>query len=182
MDGGGSLMNQGVHRMDLIQWLGGRVASVYGAFGVFAHEIEAEDKTVACLHFENGALGTLTTTTAAYGGGTPVLLVHGDKGTVQLFGGMLNAWKMADDEEGAEERELLALYGPKDEKSEAEKLSTDPMALSATGHTFLVGDLAAAVREDRAPYITIEQATHAVEVINAIYESGRTGQAVTVGS
>src|SRR5207253_1094780 len=54
-DGGGSLANQGVHTVDILQWLGGPVVEVYGKMGLFAHEIETEDKTVAVLAFANGA-------------------------------------------------------------------------------------------------------------------------------
>jgi len=172
MDGGGSLMNQGVHMVDLIQWLAGRVKSVFGKFGVYAHDIEAEDKTAACLHFQNGALGTLSSTTAAYGGVAPILLIHGDKGTIHKAGD-LQSWKLVDDEDGREEAELMRYYGPKNQVSEGEALATDPTALSSTGHQFQIEDLAAAIREDRDPFITLESAIHAVEIINAVYESGR---------
>ena len=179
MDGGGSLMNQGVHTVDLLQWLGGRVKSVFGAFGVYAHEIEAEDKAVAVLKFENGALGTLTTTTAAYGGDTQIFVIHGDKGTVQKSG-ELRSWKFLDDQEGKEEKELMAVYGPKDKKPEGPSTASDPMAVGSSGHQFEAEDLAKAIWEDRDPYITIESATHAVEIINAIYESGRIGKEVAI--
>ena len=179
MDGGGSLMNQGVHTVDLMQWFGGRVKSVFGAFGVYAHEIEAEDKTAAFLRFENGALGTLTTTTAAYGGDTQILLIHGDKGTIQKST-QLRTWKLMDDAEGKEEQELMNLYGPKERKTEGETTATDPMAVGSQGHQFQIEDLVEAIWEDRDPCVTIESATHAVEIINAIYESGRTGKEVTL--
>src|SRR5438876_859635 len=76
------VMNQGVHTVDQIQWLCGPVTEVYGKFGVFAHQIESEDKTVAVLTFENGAMGTLTTTTAAYPGLETELVIHGEKGSI----------------------------------------------------------------------------------------------------
>ena len=66
MDGGGSLMNQGVHTVDLLQWFAGKVESVFGQFGIFAHDIEAEDQAAAVLRFASGALGTLYTTTCCY--------------------------------------------------------------------------------------------------------------------
>lgn len=179
MDGGGSLMNQGVHTVDLVQWLAGRVARLYGAFGVFAHKIEAEDKTVACLHFANGALGTLTTTTAAWGGDAPFLLIHGEKGTIEKSG-YLRLWKLMDDKDGVEEKELMSYYGPRPEASEGAKLAVDPTALSTGGHQYQIEDLADAIRENRDPYITIDSATHAVEIINAVYRSGRTGRPVTI--
>jgi len=180
MDGGGSLMNQGVHTVDLLQWLVGRVKSVMGMFGVFGHDIEAEDKTVAVLRFANGALGTLTTTTTAIGGGPQNILIHGDKGTIHKSGELL-IWNLADDEQGEEEQELMRYYGAKDRRPEGETVATDPMAVGATGHQFQVQDLARVVREGGEPFIGIEDALHAVEIVNAIYESGRTGVEVTIG-
>jgi len=179
MDGGGSLMNQGVHTVDLMQWLAGRVKSVFGGFGIFAHEIEAEDKAAAFLRFENGALGTLSTTTAAYGGDTQILVIHGDKGTVQKAN-ELRTWKFLDDTEGEEEKELLALYGPKDQRPTGPSTATDPMAVGSTGHKFEVEDLVKAIWEDRDPYVTLASATHAVEIVNAVYQSGREGREVTI--
>ena len=179
MDGGGSLMNQGVHTVDMLQWLVGPVKSVFGGFGVYAHEMEAEDKAAAFIRYQNGALGTLTTTTAAYGGDTQILLVHGTKGTIQKAD-VLRSWKLMDDEDGEEEKMLLGLYGPKEKKPEGPTVATDPMAVGATGHQFQIEDLVRAIAEDRDPYITIESAKHAVEIVNAIYESGRTGKEVTI--
>ena len=180
MDGGGSLMNQGVHTVDLLQWLVGRVRSVMGAFGVYAHEIEAEDTSVAVLKFENGALGTLSTTTCTYPGLPQTVLIYGDRGTICVEEGALKVWKIQGEQEAEEEQQMLNLYGPK-EKRDAEGVSSDPMALSATGHQGEVEDLVEAIWTDREPYISIESAKHAVEIVNAIYESGRTGREVVIG-
>ena len=179
MDGGGSLMNQGVHTVDLVQWLAGRVESVFGAFGVYAHDIESEDKTAAFLRFRNGALGTLSTTTCAMGGLSQSILIHGDKGTIQKSA-HLTAWKLEDDEDGKEEAELMQYYGPVGKRQEGETVATDPMAVGARGHTFEMEDLAKAVRENRDPFITVESAMHAVEIVNAVYQSGRERREVTI--
>lgn len=179
MDGGGSLMNQGVHTVDLVQWVGGRVSSVVGAFGVYAHSIEAEDKTAALLRFANGALGTLTTTTAAYPGSDRVFLVHGALGTIQVNDHLV-MWKLMGDKDGAEEREMLAFYGAKDRRPEGVTVASDPMAVGSTGHEFHLEDLVEAIRSGRDPYITVESATHAVEIVNAVYESGRSRREVTI--
>jgi len=180
MDGGGSLMNQGVHTVDFLQWVGGRVRSVFGAFGVFAHEIEAEDKAVAVLRFANGALGTLTTTTASFPGSGRFFLVHGTNGTITEVDDYLQSWKLRDDKDGAEEKELLAFYGRRDQRPEGVTTASDPMAVGTSGHVFHIEDLVQAIREDRDPYVTVESAAHAVEIVNAIYQSGRTGREVTI--
>lgn len=175
LDGGGSLANQGVHTVDLLQWLCGPVTEVYGKFGVFAHDIEAEDKTVAVLTFANGALGTLTTTTAAYPGFDTAVFIHGDKGAISCQNG-LRVWRIQSETpeaEAEEERQMMALYGPKEERDTG--VASDPFALGSLGHRGEVEDMVQAIREDRDPMITIDSARHTVQILNAIYESGRTG-------
>ncbi|MBT4503982.1 MAG: Gfo/Idh/MocA family oxidoreductase [Gemmatimonadetes bacterium] len=177
MAGGGSLMNQGVHTVDLLQWLAGPVKSVMGMFGVFGHDIEAEDQSVALLRFECGAIGTLYTTTCCYPGYDQVVTIYGSEGSVLKREGLLSGWKLMDDAEGKEEEELLNYYGAKKEATG----SADPMAVGFDGHTQIVSDMIEALREDRAPMISIENTRHAVEIINAIFESGRTGREVQIG-
>jgi len=178
MDGGGSLMNQGVHTVDLIQWLGGRVKSVMGMSGVFGHEIEAEDQTVALLRFENGALGTIYTTTCCYPGYDQLVTIYGSKGSVMKNASELLNWRIQGEKEKEEEEEMLGIFGGKKDK---ENVSADPMAVSSDGHTQIFEDMAAAIQEDRDPMISLDSARHAVEIINAIFESGREGKEVTVG-
>jgi UDP-N-acetyl-2-amino-2-deoxyglucuronate dehydrogenase len=175
-DGGGSLMNQGVHSVDLMQWFGGRVKSVFGAFGVFAHDISAEDKTVAVLKFKNGALGTLMTTTCVYPGLSQEILIFGNKGTIAKDEDQLRLWKIQGEKEKEEEAEMLSLYGPREKRGET--TASDPMAVGASGHVGLIEDMIQAILEDKEPLITIESAKHAVEIVNSIYESGRTGKEV----
>ena len=177
-DGGGSLMNQGVHTVDLLQWFGGRVKSVFGAYGVFAHDMGAEDKTVAILKFENGALGTLMTTTCAYPGISQNILIHGDKGTITKEEDQLTSWKIKSEREKEEETEMLNLYGPQEKRGAT--TASDPMAVGASGHTGLIEDIVQCILEDKEPIITIESAKHAVEIVNAIYESGKTGKEIFI--
>ena len=177
MDGGGSLMNQGVHTVDLLQWIGGPVESVMGMFGVFGHEIEAEDQTVALLRFANGAIGTLYTTTCCYPGFDQRLTFYGSQGSIIKEEGSLKHWKTIDDKEGEQEIKLLEEFGAKKKASG----SADPLAVSFDGHTRIIMDIMAAIEEDREPEITLESAKHAVEIINAIYQSGRTGREIKVG-
>ena len=177
MDGGGSLMNQGVHTVDLIQWLGGPVKSAMGMFGIFDHEIEAEDQTVALLRFENGALGTIYTTTCCYPGYDQLITIYGANGSIMKDASKLLAWKMMGEKEAEEEAEMLRVFG---QTGKQDGIAADPMAGSADGHTLIIEDLIQAIREDRDPMIGLESARHAVEIINAIFESGRTGKAVDI--
>lgn len=178
MDGGGSLMNQGVHTVDLLQWLAGRVKSVIGAYGVFGHDIESEDKAAALLKFENGAIGTLTTTTCAYPGLSQIAVIHGETGSLAWGEGHLTAWKIQGERMKEEEAEMLNLYGPKEKRGVT--TSSDPMAVGSSGHVGMIEDMVQTILEDREPMITIESAKHAVEIVNAIYESGRTGKEVVI--
>lgn len=177
MDGGGSLMNQGVHTVDLLQWMSGRVTSVMGMFGVFNHDIEAEDQSVALLRFESGALGTLYTTTCAYPGHDQRITIYGSEGSFVKREGALESWKLLADEDGAEESSMLERFGAKGGKGSG---AADPMAVSFDGHTQIIIDMVAAVQQDREPMISLHSARHAVEIINAVFESGRTGQAVDI--
>src|SRR5215217_7879652 len=82
LDGGGVLINQAIHTIDLLQWLMGQVVEVTAHTGLLAHErIEVEDTAVAILKFTNGALGSIVATTAAYPGLTTRIAVHGDRGS-----------------------------------------------------------------------------------------------------
>jgi predicted dehydrogenase len=181
MDGGGSLMNQGVHTVDLLQWLGGGAQSVMGMFGVFGHKIEAEDQTVALVRYTCGALGTIYTTTCCYPGYDQLITIYGSKGSIMKDASQLIHWRIQGESEEAEdkeEQEMLAQYGPK--KGE-QGISSDPMAVSADGHTQIIEDMVEAIRQGRDPMIGLDSAKVAVEIINGIFESGRTGKAVQIG-
>jgi len=178
-DGGGSLANQGIHTVDLMQWLGGPVAEVYGRFGCFAHEIETEDKTVAALNFANGALGTLTTTTAAYPGLDRTLFLHGASGSVVAEDDFLTRWQIAGDNREAvkeEENRMLARFGRKEQRDVT--TASDPFAFATRGHLLQFEAMADAIRSDTEPPNSIESTRHTIEVLNAIYESGRTNRPV----
>jgi UDP-N-acetyl-2-amino-2-deoxyglucuronate dehydrogenase len=177
MDGGGSLMNQGVHTVDLLQWLAGPVEAVAGMYGIFGHEIEAEDQSVAVLRFKSGALGTLYTTTCCYPGYDQRVTIYGTQGSVSKIHSELEGWKLMSDEDGSEEQELLGLYGANKDVSG----SADPMAVGFNGHTQIVVDMYESLAAGRDPLITLDSARHAVEIINGIYESARSGKEVKLG-
>ena len=182
-DGGGSLANQGVHTVDVLQWLGGPVAEVYAKFGRFAHDIETEDKTVAVLTFASGALGTLTTTTAAYPGLDRTILVHGSNGSIVAEDDLLVRWAVKNDDPEAEkdeERRMLASFGKKGEREGS--TASDPFAFATRGHLAQFEAMAEAIHTDTDPPNSIETTRHTVEILNAMYESGRTGQPVRLGA
>ncbi len=174
-DGGGSLMNQGIHTLDLAIFLGGPVHSVAGFYGVYNHQIQSEDQTVAVLQFANGALGTLYTTTCALPEGAQHIYLYGTKGSFSRRGNTLEFCEMGTPRERAR---MMELFGGKEGKDAA---SSDPMAVSADGHLQIIEDLVKAVRNDREPVIPLAAARHAVDVARAIYRSGKTGRVVKIG-
>src|SRR5437660_7014072 len=85
LDGGGALMNQAIHNVDLLQWLMGPVTHVTAFTATLAHErIEVEDTAVACLRFASGALGIIEATTSVQPGLPKTIAVHGDRGTAVI--------------------------------------------------------------------------------------------------
>src|ERR687897_687351 len=103
LDGGGVLINQAIHSIDLLQWLMGPVVEVTAYTGLIAHErIEVEETAVAILKFESGALGTIVATTAAYPGLTARIAVHGDKGSAVIDDDKLVYFHAAGAEQDAE--------------------------------------------------------------------------------
>ena len=168
MDGGGALATQGVHTLDLVQWFGGPVASVFGYMGRYVQDIEAEDKLSCLLRFQSGAIGSLNATTVAWGGGGDTLTVHGQGGTIATGKQRetLEVWQLRNDN-ADESRRMLARFGPGGDRDWAD----DPH----TGHRDIFSDMVRAIVEDRKPAVDGREARVAVELMLAIYESCRSG-------
>ena len=162
LDGGGCLMNQGVHGVDLIIWLMGGVARVSAYCRCLAHNIEVEDTVVANVEYLNGALGTWVCTTSVVHGPPMHFEIHGDRGSIILTGDEITQWAI----EGEE-----AVTGEAGE----DKISSDPTALGVGGHTEHVRDMCEAITNNRDPLIPGAEARKAVEAIKAIYLSSRLG-------
>jgi UDP-N-acetyl-2-amino-2-deoxyglucuronate dehydrogenase len=173
LDGGGSLMNQGIHTVDLLQWFAGPVKSVFGFHGVFNHKIEAEDQAVAVLRFKSGALGTLFTTTCSSPEGAQRFHLYGTKGSFIKTGDTLELYEMGPQKV---RDKMLSMHGGPIQR--ADTAGKDPMAIATAGHTIIFEDLANAVREKRDPIVTIENARHSVEIVLGIYKACRTKKEV----
>lgn len=176
LDGGGSMMNQGIHTIDLLTFLAGPVRRVSGFYGVFDHDIEAEDHAVACLEYASGALGTVFTTTCARPEGGQIIYGFGSKGSFHKQGESLTAYDMGGSKERAR---MMARFGG---ARSADTAGKDPMAVAADGHALIMEDMVKAIRQDREPVIPLSQARHAVEVVCAVYKSARTGRAITIAA
>ncbi len=160
LDGGGALMNQGVHGIDLIIHLMGPVKRVSGYCRRLVRNIPVEDTAVATLEFENGALGVLEGTTSVTPGEGCRVEISGDNGTIVLSGDTITKWAIEGEEEETEE-------------AETEGTASDATAVTATGHVQHVSDLCDAIINDREPEIPGSEARKAVELIKAIYKSSR---------
>jgi predicted dehydrogenase len=180
LDGGGVLINQAIHSIDLLQWLMGRVVEVTAYTGLLAHQrIEVEDTAAAILAFENGALGTIVATTAAYPGLTARIAVHGDKGSAVIDDDELvyfHATGMGQEAEaygGGENQadRVMKQYGG---GSTGPGAGADPGSLSMA-HRDQIADFVRAVKDDREPSINVEEGRKPLAIIAAIYESARTG-------
>lgn len=171
LDGGGALMNQGIHYVDLLQWLMGPVRTVSGLVATQNHRIEVEDCASAALRFESGALGCLQATTCTYRGLPARVEIHGERGNVIVEDDRIRLW----DVEGE---------AP---STDAEATNTGSSASPGSGlddavavHTAQIRDMLAAIEEDRDPAISGEEARKAVELILAVYRSASRGAPVNL--
>ncbi|NUP99218.1 MAG: Gfo/Idh/MocA family oxidoreductase [Armatimonadetes bacterium] len=174
LDGGGCLMNQGVHYVDLLQWYMGPVQSVYAICDTLAHDIAVEDVAAAVLRFKNGAIGVVEGTTAAAPGLDWRIELHGDQGSVTIKNGNIEHWRFLDKE--------LDNNPPEDETAKLKAAGADPKDIPAQAHTRQITLMCEAIRNNGDVPIPVREARNAVEIVTAIYESNRTGQLVTLES
>jgi predicted dehydrogenase len=182
LDGGGSLMNQGVHNLDLLVWFLGEPVEVFAHTALLAHEgVEVEDTAVATLTFASGALATMLATTAAYPGLTPRIYINGSSGSAMIDNDRLSYFYAASSDETVDR------YGSNATSNQADDVRGGPEETYPSfedeleaGHRRQWDDFADAVRTGRAPSVTVDDATTALWVIRAIYESARGGKPVLV--
>ncbi|MDR3690656.1 MAG: Gfo/Idh/MocA family oxidoreductase [Fimbriimonas sp.] len=183
LDGGGCLINQGVHYIDMIQWIMGGVKAVQAQVRTAAHQIEVEDIANALIEYKNGAIGVIQGSTSFYPGLAERLEVHGRYGSVIIEGDRTKLWKV--DQVAANE----GLYGGgvqmqptpslhmHDPEEAVQNASSDPTALWGEQHRLQVEDFTKAIVEDREPFMTGRMALEPLKIILAIYESSRQGGA-----
>jgi len=170
LDGGGALMNQGIHAIDLALWFGGPIKRIAARTALLAHEqIEVEDAAVAVCEFQSGALGVIVGTTAAYPGGPVRHEVMGTGGMAYLLDDQIALWKLRD-EEATEAKPAAA----------APETPSPPHEEPTNTFARNLDDIARAARDGRPPLVSGAEARKSVEIICAIYESARTGRPVTL--
>ncbi len=170
---GGSLMNQGVHYVDLLRWCMGPVTEVTAVCTTQAHQIEAEDTALAIVRFGSSAVGTILSSTAAYPGFPQRLEITGTEGAVTVEDGRIVRRAFGAGARG--DRDDDGLPG-------TAEVGSDPAALDVSGHAAQIADLLAAIEEGREPAVGGQAGRDALEIVCAVYESARSGHAVTLGS
>lgn len=167
----GVLMNQCIHNIDLLKWMMGPVKSVTGKTATRFRDIEMEDVGTAILEFESGALGIIEGAGTIYPTNLEETLnLFGEKGTVCIGGIAVNKienWRFAEEFKEAEAKML-------------EEQSDNPPTVYGYGHVAIIKDMIQAIREDRDPYVTLQDGKDAIEIVLAIYESSQTGLPVTL--
>jgi UDP-N-acetyl-2-amino-2-deoxyglucuronate dehydrogenase len=167
LDGGGALMNQSIHAMDLLQWILGTLEGVCVGTDTLAHDIETEDTASAALRFASGALGVIQGTTAAHRDWPLRIEIRGTGGSATLEVPRLTIWQPVGEEEALWARELESLPGSRED---------DPLGVA---HRRQLEEIFAALREGREPPVPGEEARRAVEIILGIYGAAASGKRIT---
>lgn len=154
LDGGGSLINQTVHQIDLLVWFMGNPQTVWGQIGVFTHQIETEDLGMAMITFASGGVGTILGTTTCPTSLPARMEIHGDRGLVTTSGNTVDAWHIP----GESMDDGFDYDGPNN----------------------VIEDMVRIVRHGGTPRITGEEAKRSLNLILSIYESSKTGKQVTL--
>lgn len=172
LDGGGALMNQSIHYIDMIQWIVGRVSEVFAYCTTRAHnKIEVEDAAVACIKFENGAIGEIVGTTSAYPGFETRVEIFGENGSAIAVNTQLESLYFKD----GSEKEYLESYKKENNKG---PVGASSAAIKEEGHIRQYRDVINAIKTGTKPIIPAEEGRHPVEIILAIYLSSLTGKPV----
>lgn len=173
-EGGGALINQAIHQVDVLLHLIGPVASVFGMWQIGArHKIESEDIVNALLAYQSGAQGVIQAATAFWPGYTERIEIHGARGSAIISGDRLTSWDVLDDEEANR-------LDPAPVASNVASGSSDPMAISLTSFERQFEDFAQAIRSKRNPLVDGEEGYRALAIVLGIYQSCRQNKQVTL--
>jgi predicted dehydrogenase len=165
MDGGGAVMNQGVHSIDLLLWLFGDVSRVYATTRTALHDIDVEDTAVACFEFARGGIGTFEAATSAYPGSPRRVEVSGSNGTVIV----------EHDRVVSVDLRTPSPPLPAREEVNANTSSTSAVVSDIRGHRRVIADFIAAVADDRPPLCDGRDGRRSVALVEAFYRSAQSG-------
>jgi predicted dehydrogenase len=165
---GGALMNQSIHSVDLLLWFGGPARELFGRTATRTHRMEAEDLALALVTFASGAFGSITASTSIRPGFLPSLDIFGERGTIKLEGAAVTHWTVPD-------VDMPTTGGATSAGVQS------PQLASHEHHRTQLADVLAALDEGRPPAVTGEDGLRAVELVDAVYQSARTGKTVALG-
>ncbi|PKM63187.1 MAG: oxidoreductase [Firmicutes bacterium HGW-Firmicutes-21] len=160
IDGGGALMNQGIHGVDLLQYIAGPIKSVYAVSKTLVRKIEVEDTLSAVVDFESGATGVIQATTSVFPGYPRRLEINGDKGSIALEETSIVRW----DIDNSKYEDIVL------QPAMSSSAST-PTAISTDGHTRQILDVIRAIKTKTKPLIDVNEGRKSVDIILAIYKS-----------
>jgi UDP-N-acetyl-2-amino-2-deoxyglucuronate dehydrogenase len=181
---GGSLMNQGVHYLDLLLWCMGPVAEVTALYSTQTHRVEVEDAALAVLRFASGAVGTVVASTAVFPGFAQRLEISGTAGTVVIEDGEITRRSLSADSAEADGAAADgaaaggAAGGGAAGGGAQPAAAATPAGLDIASHAAQISDLLDAIDEGRQPSVTGADGRAALEVVLAVYESARDGRTV----
>jgi len=168
IEGGGALITQAIHQVDLLRWLAGPVDEVSGMWQIAAaHQMESEDVVNALVRYSNGATGVIQASTAIAPGYPERIELHGTHGSAIVTGDRLTTWDVTDDT-GA----------PPPLAREVASGASDPMAISLEPFERQFRDFGDAIASGRQPLVPGEAGLQALELVEAIYSSCRSGATV----
>lgn len=163
LDGGGVLINQAIHTIDLMQWFMGDIESIYGKTGTLTHErLEGEDNAVAVVRYKSGALGVIEGSTSIQPAQPRRIELHGESGTISLIGDEFKIIK-TDTQEAADQ----------EKKSTASGASSPLAGFSVDPHRFQFEAITDAINEGREPPVSGKESLKSLAIVLAIYESSK---------
>lgn len=169
LDGGGALINQAIHTVDLLRWIAGPVERAAAFKGALRYpHLEGEDTLVASIKFASGALGMIEATTSAKPGFKRRLEISGERGTAILEGDSIATWSIEGEENPMLETEQLT------------DGSANPAAISFEGHRRQIEEMVAAIAANRPPLIDGREGRKSLELVEALYRSANEERIVTI--
>jgi predicted dehydrogenase len=169
-EGGGALISQAIHQVDVLLSLVGAVDEVFGYWRLGAiHKIESEDLVCAVMHYSSGALGVIQASTALWPGYPERIEIHGTKGSAIVTGDQLTTWNVRDDE-----------GEPPPLSHEAKSGASDPMAISLTPFERQLADFGEACKAGRASASSGIEGYRALQLVRSIYTSCAEGRKVKI--
>ncbi|MBE6598407.1 MAG: Gfo/Idh/MocA family oxidoreductase [Ruminococcaceae bacterium] len=174
-DGGGTLMNQSIHYIDMLLWFAGPVKALTGYTATLLHEgIETEDTATAIFKFKSGALGTIICGTSCYPGFPARIELTGERGTAVICDGAITSWSFADEDPLDLE---AAQYMAADVDNAR---ASDPMAFDSTYHRIQFENILESFKAGRNAEVDGYEARKSVELIRSIYRSAELGKEVVL--